>query len=692
MTFPRLLFLIGLTFVALLLAVAAGALWYLYPPVEVDMAQLVPANSVFFATIPNATNLLTGYQTSKLKTLVESPNIQPLQDILVKYVGPKNVDLLKTFLPNLSGQSFIAITHFDNDNPQGAGLIAGMKPKAGMGDFDKFLNQLKTTFPDLLKQGKTGTDTVDGVDYQWIQGPGAADKLCVARVNGWIITCWGEASLQDWLERFHKKSTTSSLADDTNYRKALGTVGDNPMLLVYVNNHALLDIAQKRLAKTDPTLGAYLAQKLAAIDGAAVATRFENGELVDRFSLLVPRQTQLDTGMTMDPCPFETLKFTGPDTSFYWATSMNWKQFYKNHKDQPAMPSTVSPSTNAAMGFVQSWIHVNHLDTEQNIVDALGTEVSVQVDWPPDATYPEAGLFVKLDKPDDFKPTITAIIESVRQAYANSGVIKELASGGYHFASLEFVQSSFITPTITEDTPYLGIFLTENQAVRSFQRDESIGLSHNANFNRQIDDRRKTAAQIFFLDAPDLLNRGYQTALPYISLAQMFNKDLAAALKDRDLPPDLNWLAPMGTWSCVITPDEEGIEGYSVSGIGNQGVPFAYGLYQGANLLNSMGFLPKIPAAPTAPAVPVTVGISTPFPSSLTAPTLPPTPNNPPATDPNAATNSAPSVLGGTNAPPAGTNGDATPAPPNAATNSAPLTNNALPSTIPVNPGPLQPQ
>ena len=106
----------------------------------------------------------------------------------------------------------------------------------------------------------------------------------------------------------------------------------------------------------------------------------------------------------------------------------------------------------------------------------------------------------------------------------------------------------------------------------------------------------------------------------------MFNKDLAAALKGRDLPPDLTWLAPMGTWSCVITPDEEGIEGYSVSGIGNQGIPFAYGLYQGANLLNSMGFLPKIPAAPTAPAVPVTVGISTPFPSSLTAPTLPPTP------------------------------------------------------------------
>jgi hypothetical protein len=669
MTFPRLLFFIGVFFVVLLVGAIGVTYWYLFPPVEVDAAELVPGNTIFFATIPNATNVLAGYESSQLKTLVESPNSEPLRTGIVNYIGQKNADLIQAFLPNMSGQSFIAVTHFDYDKPQEAGLIAGVKPKAGLSDFDAFLSKLKATWPELLAQGKTGTGTVEGVDYEWIQGPGAADKICVARVKGWIITTWGEATLQDWLQRFHKKPTTSSLADDVEYRKAVATVGDNPTTMVYVSSHALLDAFQKETAKTNPDLGNYLSQKLAAFTGAAVAARFDNGAIVDHFSLLIPRQTQLDLGMTMDPCPFETLKFTGPDTAFYWGSSINWKQFYDSLRQEPSLPATISPAATGTISFLQNWVHANNIDTEQNIINALGSEVSVQVEWSQDATYPEAGLFVKVDKPDDFKPVITAIIESVRQAYANSGVVKELKSGGQSFASLEFVQSSFYSPTITEDGPYFGIFLTENQAVRSFQRDPSIGLTHNASFDQQTGDKRKTAAQVFFLDSPRLLNRGYQTVLPYLSLAQMFNKDVAAALKGRQMPADLSWLAPVGAWSCVITPDEESIEGYSVSGVGNQGIPLAAGLYQGVNLLQGMGFFPKVPAPPPPP------------------PPLP-TPT-PPMTLPDATTNSASAPATPTDATTAATN--AAPVMPNAATNSAP-TNNVLPTPVPVNTAPLQPQ
>jgi hypothetical protein len=267
---------------------------------------------------------------------------------------------------------------------------------------------------------------------------------------------------------------------------------------------------------------------------------------------------------------------------------------------------------NNLLAFLQTWKQGASLDVQQNIVNALGPEFSVQAEWSPDAMYPEVGLFVKLDKPDDFKPTITAIIESVRKTYATSAVIKEINSNGQNFAALQFVQSSPISPTITEDGPYLGIFLTENQAVRSFQRDTTIGLPHNADFNRQVGDKRTGAAQVFFLDSPRLLDRAYQTAMPYLSLAGMFNKDLAAMLKGRDLPADLTWLAPMGTWSCVITPDEEGVQGYSVSGIGNQGIFLAGALGGAAGVMQTMGLLPKPAAAPGTTSVPGTPPVPSP--------------------------------------------------------------------------------
>jgi hypothetical protein len=622
MTRQSSLLLIGVAFVLVLLALGAGAWWYLFGANEIESADLVPANTLFFASIPNAATLLEGYQSSQAKTLLASTNVKPLQDSVVNLIGQKNLDLIYDFLPNLSGQSFVAITHFDSDHPEKVGLIAAMKPKAGLGDFATFLDKVKAAWPDVIKQGKTGTATVEGVDYQWIQGPGSPDKVCVAQLGGWIVTSWGEASLQDWIERYRGKSDTSSLAKDLNYEKSLVRVGDNPMTVLYVNLHVLVDLLQKQVEKTDPAQGDYLSKKLADVGGLAIGTRFENGEIVDRFSFLFPRPAQIDSGMGVDPCPFDTLKFTGPDTRFYWASTMNWKQYARNLRDQAHQSGAVNPMAANGVTFLQNWTRGAGLDGEHNIVEALGSEVSVQAEWTADGTYPEVGLFVKVDKPDDFKPTITAIINSVRQAYANTAVVKELAEGDQHFAALQFVQPSSISPTITEDGPYFGIFLTEGQAVRSFQRDPSIGLTHNADFNRQVGDKRNGATQVLFLDSPYLLDRAYRTAMPYLSIAEMFNKTLAGLLAGKNLPPDLSWLAPIGTWSCVTTPDEEGIQGYSVSGIGNQGILLSGAIGGAAGVLQTMGLLPKPAGMPGSVFLPGTPPVPSPLMPMGAAPTL----------------------------------------------------------------------
>jgi len=674
----RLPLFVGLATLLIVLGLCAvGGWWYLFGPNEVDSAELVPGNTLAFATIPNGAAIAEALQSSQLKKLLDSPNAKPVHDYLVSMIGQKNVDLWHAFLPNLSGQSFIAITHFDYDKPQEIGFIAAMKPKAGLADFGTFLDKIKSTWPDIIKQGKTGQSTVAGVQYDWIQGPGAPDKICVAHVKRWIVTTWGEAALQDWIERFQKRSSTSSLAEDVNYRTSLSRVGDDPMTVVYINYHALVGTLQKEMAKTNPAMGDYLAKKLDALGGGALGTRFENGEIVDRFSFLVPRPAQLESGMGVDPCPFDTLKFTGPDTHFYWATSVNWKQYYENIRaqsssttDNAATKQPVNPMANDLTTFVQNWIHSVHLDAHRNVIDALGPEVSLQVDWSADTTWPEAALFVKIDKPDDFKPTISAIIESVRQTYIDSAVIREVTSNGFKFATLKYVQPGILSPTITEEGPYLGVFLTENQAVRAFQRVESTGLGHNADFTRQIGDTRNGAAQLAFLDSPYLLDRTYKTAMPYISLISMFNKEVAAQLKDKQLPPDLTWLAPVGTWSCVITPDTAGIQGYSVSGIGNQGIFLAGALSGSVSVMQMMGILPKTTAPPPVPSanmptpsiLPGTVStaasplesatqnapgtLSAPLPATNAEPSPPAQPPTPtPTPTPAPATNSVPDAI-----------------------------------------------
>jgi len=151
---------------------------------------------------------------------------------------------------------------------------------------------------------------------------------------------------------------------------------------------------------------------------------------------------------------------------------------------------------------------------------------------------------VKLDKPDDFKPTINAIIDTVRKRYETTAVVNEINSNGQNFATLKFVEALPFSPTITEDGPYFGVFLTENQAVRVFQRDATVGLLANDDFKRQIGDKRQGAGQIVFLDSPRLLDRTYQTTLPYLSMAAMFNQALGSILQGRTLRAICNGSPP----------------------------------------------------------------------------------------------------------------------------------------------------
>ena len=120
---------------------------------------------------------------------------------------------------------------------------------------------------------------------KWIKGPNAPDKLCVAQVGGWIVTTWGEASLLDWIQRYQKKSTDPSLAQNNDYKKSLTRVGKGSMTLFYLNQHALVTALLPELAKLDPAQSADFAKHLNSTSSVTIGTRFENGEIVDRLSI-----------------------------------------------------------------------------------------------------------------------------------------------------------------------------------------------------------------------------------------------------------------------------------------------------------------------------------------------------------------------------------------------------------------------
>ena len=65
--------IVALALLILLIATGAVAWWYFFGVTTVDAAELVPADTVAFASIPNGMVIAAGYQTSQLKTLVMRP-------------------------------------------------------------------------------------------------------------------------------------------------------------------------------------------------------------------------------------------------------------------------------------------------------------------------------------------------------------------------------------------------------------------------------------------------------------------------------------------------------------------------------------------------------------------------------------------------------------------------------------------
>jgi hypothetical protein len=610
---------LALLFLLLVLLIGLGAWYYLFGPNKVDSAELVPSNTVAFATVPNAARIVVDYETSHLKTLADSPNAKPLLDAVTGMIGQKNFDLIQTLLPDLSGQSFIAVTRFDPSHPA-HGEIIGLRPKAGTDHFDAFEAKLKTAYPGFASEGTAGAGQVEGLDYQWIQGAGVpdADRICTARYRGWVVMAGGEDTLRDWWERIGKKATSPSLAENHDYQESVARVGKDFEGLLYLNGGAVAGILQRAFS-SDPTAPAVPS----AVRAFAVGSHFAGGEIEDHFSLLMPRSAQSDLGLVAGPCAFETLKFTGPDTRFYWGASFNWPQVWKNLQ---AQSPAAHPVISELAGNLQNWAQAHGLDVEHNIVDTLAGEISVQAEWSDDSSYPDAGVFLKLNQPDALKPVIAALLDTVRQDYANRAVVNELNAGDRNFATLKFVEPLPISPTITEDGPYFGFFLTETHAVRSFQRDETMGLMKNSDFTGKLGDQRAGAAQLFYFDSPRLVDRAYQTVLPYLSLAAMLDRNIGALLQNRTLPPDLHWLAPMGAWSQAVSSDDEGLTGYSESGIGNQGLLLAAGTRAAFMVFPALGRTLRsfvLPAAPVTPA---------PAPPAIIAPASPPPPPAPDST------------------------------------------------------------
>ena len=585
-----------------------------------------------FATIPNAAGIVTGYDSSQLKKLVDAPESQPLFDEIQKLVGDKNLALLKVLLPDLSGQSFIALTHFDPSKPDETGFIAAMKPKAGTDNFDTFVTQVNAAYPDMAHETKTGRDKLLGVDYQWIEGAHSPGRVCVARYHGWIVTTWGEASLQDWLERMQGKPATPSLAENADYQKSLTRIGKSAQAVLYFDYRHLMQLLGEHMDKTNPGFSAQMQKQIASLGPAVIGTSFENGDIVDRFSILEPRDAQLANGMAAEPCPFETLKFTGPDTRFYLGAAVNWAAMWKNFQAQLA----VQPRPPARSLPLSSPGRRARTSTCRR-TSSTPSAPNIRCSWNgrPMPPTPTSASTSRSTNPDAFKPTIAALLDTARKEFATTAVITEMNSGGVNFATLKMVRPMPVQPHHHRGRPL----------VRPLPQPDPRRPQHGTRRKprpapqRRLQPRDRRPAPGRGGDHLLRLAQVLRPGLPHRAAVRLHGRHVQSHARRPPQGPQPaarpHLARADGHWGAVFKNDDDGVTGYSRSGIGNQGILLAGGLGGSVFGLEMAGILPHraphhyttpVPGNPNAPTPPVPGAPTAPAPALAPVPATPPAP------------------------------------------------------------------
>jgi hypothetical protein len=594
----RLLLLLSL--IILLLAAGGGACWWLLKKksAETPIVSSLPADIILYAHIPDGTASYNRYQQSNLKKVVESPELKFLKSWVLSLgeskLNPsqkegidKTQELVDLLARNLDGESFVAVMPIDLKNFKGDGLkelpvVLGLRPKEGKAGLNALIGKFKELLGKELEDAPRGNGEHGGINYTWIDCPREV-RICQGHVGDWEVTTLSEPTLHMFIDRYQKKINSPSLADSAPYQTLRSRLGAEEDAFAYVNFQSAFEMV--RLALSDAAIPQEMLTKMLDqsrfLSAVGLSVRFRQNQIEDTLVALAPKATRPDLGRNYDPCAYQTMQFTSAETLVYFAQNLDAHKQYdyllKTYQD-------TAPESYKSLTKFNETVASTGLDLNRNLLDAIGPEVGFALEWPRESPLPEAGLFVEIAHPDDFKPVMDLLVKNVEPLTESTndkegkpispvGMLIDSQMGPYQLKTFKFTKSIPLSPTVATGNNFFALFLTETGAHRALEKQDGSTVKDSPGYKTSGASLGRTSSFIF-VDMSRLTDRLYEAAKPYYGMALAFSPDLQATLKNFRLPASLGFTQPMGSWTLSTQVDDEAFTMHSQSGIGTPIFPF----------------------------------------------------------------------------------------------------------------------
>lgn len=589
--------------VVLVLLIAAGVIgWLLVRQQSISVATVLPADTMMLARIPDGWATAKKYEKSKLKEVVESDELGFIVSYLLTATAQDaGIDIFKNlekaeeltdlFWQNLSGECFIAIFDLDLKELEKNGLVAGLRPYPGTNNLENFISRVKAEMADELGGQATGTSEYGGVAYEWVE-LSEGFRLCQGAVGQWSITAIGEGAFHRFIDSVNDPKG-AKLVDNAEY-KGVAAELKKPMDAQFFFN--FLPLKEKLLdqMESDPALAddvPMLREAYGPVTAFGAGMRFtDSRDVEDVWISLMPLKDRPDLGATFEPCAYRTLRYTNSSTVVYFAQNIDWKRYW----DYLVKLYSNSPDLIQGLTMVESSFKAFGLDLQTNVLDALGPEIGLQMDWPDSAPAPDAALYLEVVDWTAFTPVVKALMAYSKEQTADqlgaSAPLGEWSSeiidGGVELQTFTIPGNAF-SPTLISKGPLFGLFMTRDSAVRILAgSEEDTILTQPAFTSLNID--TKDTSSLTYVQMSTLVARSYETLKSLAQMAALFAPDLAQQFDPDSLPDALEVARPLGAWAMIAYVTPEAGLAQSVSAIGNPIVPSALMMGIAAPLLEDM--------------------------------------------------------------------------------------------------------
>ena len=472
---------IFISLVAILVLFAAYAVWTLKDSGPADAAELVPAETVAFACIPDLPRTASRWPKTTLAKIGAEPEVKaflerPVQYLTSDHGGSEAAGILWKLKP---GRIFSAVVSLTSND---ATVLVGFQFWGGKSGHDLAVARLREELSKGSAPAELVRETYNGVDI--VSSKHGAHTLYNASEGQWGFLSNNLSTIKDALDRASGRKKEGNLAASAVYKEVLEKLLKDADFLFFCQPQSALET----LLEVGASLGAkpipQQVEQLRKVEAVGATTTLDGANLRDRIFVLRRNPPEIGT------LSHHGMKLTSPETIAYFDFATDFRQI------STATSNAITAGLRNAQAIANSRL-------PQLVSEAFGPDCAISISWAPEQMTP-VGL-IALQIKDQVKAD-----EAVQEALTLLPEASVTESEGVRYISFPSLQSPFANPTLAMIDGFLVLGISSgelSQALQSFRSGQTLDKSPPF---AAAETTYRTANEVFgYVDTKTLVERSY---------------------------------------------------------------------------------------------------------------------------------------------------------------------------------------